>query len=66
MPQKLFEISDTAVIDPTSDTGCRNHRKICLMQLNTTASFEVIHGALCLLMTKVGAIQNKHYNLQED
>ena len=35
------------------------------MQLNTSASFEVIHGALCLLMTKIGAIQNKHYNLKE-
>ena len=65
LPQKIFEISDTAVIDPSHDTGARNHRKICLMQLNTTASFEVIHGALGLLMTKIGAVQNRDYNLKE-
>lgn len=63
IPQKIFEISDCAVIDPTHDTGARNHRKICLMQLNTTASFEVIHSALGLLMTKIGATL-KDYNLQ--
>jgi len=65
IPQKIFEISDCAVIDPTHDTGARNHRRICIMQLNTSASFEVIHGALCLLMTKIGAIQNKHWNMKE-
>lgn len=56
IPQKIFEISDIAVLDSTHDTGARNHRKICIMQLNTSASFEVIHGALCLLMTKIGAV----------
>lgn len=65
IPQKIFEISDIAVLDKTHDTGARNHRRICLMQLNTSASFEIIHGALCLIMTKLGAIQNKHYNLRE-
>ena len=65
IPQKIFEISDVAVLDNTHDTGARNHRKICIMQLNTSASFEVIHGALCLLMTKIGAVQGKHYNLKE-
>ena len=63
IPQKIFEISDTAVIDETHDTGARNHRKICLMQLNTSASFEVIHSALGLLMTKIGAT-HKDYHLQ--
>jgi phenylalanyl-tRNA synthetase beta chain len=65
IPQKIFEISDTARIDTTSDTNARNHRKICIMQLNTSASFEVIHGALDLLMTKVGAAHGKHYCLRE-
>jgi len=34
------------------------------MQLNTAASFEVIHGALCLLMTKIGATA-KDFSLKE-
>lgn len=34
------------------------------MQLNTQASFEVIHGALGLLMTKVGAVLGKDYTLK--
>lgn len=55
LPQRLFEISDTAKQDKSCDTGAKNHRKICVMQLNTQASFEVIHGALGLLMTKIGA-----------
>lgn len=65
IPQKIFEISDTAVITPESDTGAKNVRKICFMQLNTTASFEVIHGALGLLMTKIGADFGKHWCLKE-
>ena len=34
------------------------------MQLNTQASFEVIHGALCQLMTKIGATLNKDFYLK--
>ena len=30
MPQKIFEISDCAVLDPTTDTGARNVRRICV------------------------------------
>lgn len=65
LPQRIFEISDCAVIDNTTDTGARNIRKICIMQLNTSASFEVIHGALGLLMTKIGAVLNQDYYLKE-
>jgi len=35
------------------------------MQLNTSASFEVIHSCLGLLMTKIGAAHKKHYHLEE-
>lgn len=43
------------------------------MQLNTSASFEVIHGALALLMTKIGAqtfnekgnVAKRDFSLQE-
>ena len=36
------------------------------MQLNTQASFEVIHGALCLLMTKIGAKLGTNFSLKEN
>mmetsp|Transcript_16035 Transcript_16035/g.24889 ORF Transcript_16035/g.24889 Transcript_16035/m.24889 type:complete len:97 (-) Transcript_16035:37-327(-) len=35
------------------------------MQLNTRANFEVIHGALCLIMSKLGATLGKDFNLKE-
>jgi len=50
IPQKIFEINDVCKLDETTDTGARNERKVCVMQLNSTASFEVIHGALGLIM----------------
>jgi phenylalanyl-tRNA synthetase beta subunit len=28
-PQKIFEISDTTVIDESTDTGAKNIRRIC-------------------------------------
>lgn len=31
IPQKIFEISDCAVLDATTDTGAVNIRKICIM-----------------------------------
>jgi len=31
IPQRLFEISDTARQDAETDTGAKNHRKICIM-----------------------------------
>jgi len=65
VPQKIFEISETAILDNTTDTGARNVRKIAIMQLNTSASFEVIHGALDLLMTKIAAVKGKDYELRE-
>ena len=55
MPQKIFEVSDTVVRDGSTDTGACNIRKISAMVLDTASNFEVIHGLLDLLMTKVGA-----------
>jgi phenylalanyl-tRNA synthetase beta chain len=31
IPQKIFEISDTAKIVTDTDTGCQNERKVCIM-----------------------------------
>ena len=65
IPQKIFEINDVCKLDSTTDTGARNERKVCVMQLNSTASFEVIHGVLGLVMSKVGAEMGKDYYLKE-
>jgi len=62
LPQKIFEVSDVAKISKETDTGSVNIRKVCVMQINTSANFEVIHGTLGLLMTKVG-VKNEHYSL---
>mmetsp|Transcript_36373 Transcript_36373/g.44417 ORF Transcript_36373/g.44417 Transcript_36373/m.44417 type:complete len:194 (-) Transcript_36373:130-711(-) len=67
VPQKLFEVSDTVVKDPSTDTGARNIRKISALVIDTASNFEVIHGLLDLLMVKVGAdFAKRDYQLAED
>ena len=34
IPQKVFEISDCVVLDPSSETGAKNVRKVCAMVLD--------------------------------
>lgn len=55
IPQKFFEVSDVCVLDPASDTGSKNIRKVCALMIDQASSFEVIHGLLDLVMAKVGA-----------
>ncbi|XP_015589636.1 phenylalanine--tRNA ligase beta subunit [Cephus cinctus] len=50
LPQKLFEVSDVVLRDPTADVGARNERRICAVNCNKSAGFEVIHGLLDRLM----------------
>ena len=53
--------------DGSTDTGAKNHRRIAAMVLDTSSNFEVIHGLLDLLMTKVGAdFAKRDYCLAED
>lgn len=67
VPQKLFEVSDTVVRDNETDTGARNIRRVAALVIDTASNFEVIHGLLDLLMTKVGADFGKgDYKLVED
>lgn len=65
LPQKIFEISDVACQDSQTDTGSKNSRKVCLMQINSSASFEIIHGTLGLLMTKIGA-KSSDFSMQKN
>ena len=67
VPQKLFEVSDTVVKDGETDTGAKNIRKISALVIDTASNFEVIHGLMDLLMTKVGAdFAKRDYQLAED
>jgi len=52
-----------AFIDGEQETGARNQRKVSAAYSNTTGNFEIIHGLLCLLMTKVGVAHGKDFNL---
>jgi phenylalanyl-tRNA synthetase beta chain len=53
------------VIDKSMETGARNERRIAVMYLNTTSGFEIIHGTLDLLMTKIGSVFSKDYAIKE-
>jgi len=55
IPQKAFELSDCVVLEPNSEIGAKNVRKIAAVVCDHNSSFEVIHGLLDLLMTKVGS-----------
>jgi phenylalanyl-tRNA synthetase beta chain len=63
IPQRIFEISDIVKIDESHETGAKNHRRVCVMQLDTQASFHIIHGTLDLIMTKVGAKVGQDYKI---
>jgi len=67
IPQKFFEISDVCVMDAEAETGAKNIRRVCALTIDQTSSFQVIHGLLDLIMTKVGAdFSTGHYSLHAD
>lgn len=66
IPQKIFELSDCVILDSSTETGARNVRKIAAMVLDHSSNFEVIHGLLDLLMTKVSSKMGADYKLVED
>lgn len=66
IPQKVFELSDCVVLAPGSETGAKNVRRIAAMVCDQSSNFEVIHGLLDLIMTKVGCVMSKDYKLVED
>ncbi|XP_012269008.2 phenylalanine--tRNA ligase beta subunit [Athalia rosae] len=50
LPQKLFEVSDVVLRDSTAEVGARNERRICAINCNKNAGFEIIHGLLDRIM----------------
>lgn len=56
LPLKLFEISDVILKDPEAEVGARNERRLCAVNCNKTAGFEIVHGLLdrVMLLLEVG------------
>lgn len=50
LPLKLFEISDVVLTDEKAEVGARNERRLCAVNCNKTAGFEVVHGLLDRVM----------------
>lgn len=46
LPLRLFEVSDVVIRDPTAEVGARNERRVCVVNCNKNAGFEVVHGIL--------------------
>jgi len=50
LPLKLFEVSDIMHIDPKSDVGASNERRLCAAFYGKRSGFEDIHGLVDRLM----------------
>ncbi|XP_076258187.1 phenylalanine--tRNA ligase beta subunit isoform X6 [Rhynchophorus ferrugineus] len=50
LPIKLFEISDVVLKDSNAEVGARNERRICAVNCNKNAGFEIVHGLLDRIM----------------
>lgn len=59
IPLKLFEIADVVIADVETEVGARNERRICAVNCNKTAGFEVVHGLLDRVMQLLDVPWNK-------
>ncbi|XP_050506219.1 phenylalanine--tRNA ligase beta subunit [Diabrotica virgifera virgifera] len=50
LPLKIFEVADVVLRDLDTEVGARNERRICAVNCNTNAGFEVVHGLLDRIM----------------
>lgn len=50
LPLKIFEVSDVILVDDEAEVGARNERRICAVNCNKSAGFEVVHGLLDRVM----------------
>ena len=55
MPLKLFEVGDVVVLDPESDVGAKNSRRLLVLYSNVSSGFEVVQGILDRVMQVAGA-----------
>ncbi|XP_043286852.1 phenylalanine--tRNA ligase beta subunit [Venturia canescens] len=75
LPLRLFEVSDVVLLDPDSECGARNERRLGAIYCNKSAGFQVIHGLLDRVMqmlqvpwssSKDGGEENLGYYLEAD
>lgn len=59
IPLKLFEIADVVIVDKDTEVGARNERRICAVNCNKTAGFEIVHGLLDRVMQLLDVPWNK-------
>lgn len=66
LPLKLFEISDVILKDDEAEVGAKNERRVCAVNCNKHAGFEVVHGLLDRIMQvlKVSWDKNEGYSLK--
>lgn len=50
LPLKIFEVSDVILKDETAEVGARNERRLCAVNCNKNAGFEIVHGLLDRVM----------------
>lgn len=50
LPLKIFEVSDVILADSEAEVGARNERRVCAVNCNKSAGFEVVHGLLDRVM----------------
>ncbi len=67
LPIRVFEVSDVVFQDARSDTLSRNERHLCALYANTAGEFQVVHGLLDRIMTKlhVPADKARGFAIQE-
>ncbi|XP_045471046.1 phenylalanine--tRNA ligase beta subunit [Harmonia axyridis] len=50
LPLKIFEVSDVVLKDEKAEVGAKNERRLCAVNCNKNAGFEVVHGLLDRIM----------------
>ena len=59
---RLFEISDVLLLDPSTDTGARNERRVTALYSGPTAGNEVIHGLVDRIMQLLSVRPSVQYS----
>lgn len=54
LPIRLFEIGDVILIDPNTETGTRNNKRLAALYCDNVSRFAHVHGLLDYIMTKLG------------
>lgn len=50
LPLKLFQVADVVLQDPSTDTGARNERRLCVLHCGMSSGLDLVHGLLDRVM----------------